>query len=114
MSHSCYIQHLDNDGTLRKDQVIADQLSPQQNAAIIIPASLFQTSNSTNVGAFFGIYERGTFFPAGGRNASNLTSGREIQLHSNVLAATVGQNTNFTQSVKVLFRLQNTTKVILS
>ena len=101
------------------DQVRCDQLSFQQNAAICIPPALFQTgslSNSTNVGVFFGLYERGTFFPIGGRN---LNGGQELQLRSNVLSATItGQNMPFknlthADRVKVLFRLHNTTKVTL-
>ena len=97
--------------------MLANQLSSQQTAAIRIPPSLFQTGslgNSTNVGVFFGLYERGTFFSAGGRN---LTAGQQLQLRSNVLAATVGQDMpfkNLTQRVKVLFRLHNTAMVTLS
>ena len=94
----------------------ADQLSSQLPAAISIPPSLFQSdslSNSTNIGVFFGLYKRGTFFPAGERN---LPAGQEKQLRSSVLAATVGQNMTFnlTQPVKIFFRLHNTTMVTTS
>ena len=65
------------------------QLSPQQDAAIRLPPSLFEELNNLpNVGIFFGRYENSTLFPV----RRNITNGRLTQVGSQVLAATVGQN----------------------
>ena len=93
--------------------VLVGQLSPQQVASIHLPASLFAILNdSTQVGVFYGIYENSTLFPV--RETSASTSAlRETQVHSVVLAATVGQNVtiqNLTDFVTVAFRLQNKNK----
>jgi hypothetical protein len=67
----------------------SSQQSSQQDAAITLPPSLFETlTDRPSVGVFFGRYEMSSLFPVG-RNASN---GRLPQIGSQVVAATVGQN----------------------
>ena len=89
------------------DQTMPGQLSPQQDAAIRLPPSLFEELNSLpNVGVFFGRYETSTLFPV--RRASN--NGRQTQVGSQVLAATVGQNLrlqNLSEPVTVTLKLQS-------
>lgn len=89
---------------------MSGQLSPQQDAAIILPRSLFQMINdSDSVGVFFGLYEMATLFPVGGGNADS-NAPRQTQVCSQVLTATVGQSVslqNLEQSVTVVFRLQD-------
>ena len=92
------------------DQVMPGQLSLQQDVAISLPESLFQMINdSTNVGVFFGLYERATLFPVGGGSTDN-SALRQAQICSRVLAATVGQNMNLQnleQPITVVLRLQD-------
>ena len=82
------------------------QLSPQQDAAIRLPPSLFdELNNLPNVGVFFGRYETSTLFPVG--RVSN--NGRQTQVGSQVLAATVGQNLslrNLSEPVTITLKLQ--------
>ena len=92
------------------DQRIPGQLSPQQDAVIRLPPSLFQTiSDNTNLGVFFGRYETATLFPVD-RGTSQSSTSRRTQVCSQVVAATVGQNMrlkNLEQHVTVTLRLQN-------
>ena len=92
---------------------MSGQLSPQQDAAIRLPPSLFEELNNLpNVGVFFGRYETSTLFPVG-RNISN---GRQTLVGSQVLAATVGQNLslrNLPEPVTVTLKLQ-TREVLVS
>ena len=86
-----------------------DQLTPKQDVVIRLPPSLFQTfSGRTNLGVFFGRYERATLFPVDGRTSGN-NSSRRTQVCSQVVAATVGRNMqlrNLEQPVVVTLRLQ--------
>ena len=88
---------------------MSGQLSPEQDAAISLPDSLFQVVNdSGNVGVFFGLYQTSILFPVGG-GSTDSNAPRQPQVCSQVLAATVGQNMslqNLEQSVTVTFRLQ--------
>ena len=62
-----------------------------EDATITLPPSLFGTLAEINlptIGVFFGRYETPTLFPVG----RNITNGRETQVGSQVIAATVGQN----------------------
>lgn len=92
------------------DQTTILQLTPDQDAAINLPQSVFQQVNdSENVGIFFGRYEAATLFPVDGGTAT-IGARREAQVCSRVLAATVGQNVsiqNLEQPVTVLLRLQD-------
>ena len=85
------------------------QLSSKQDVVIRLPPSLFQTiSGRANLGVFFGRYERATLFPVGRRMSENNNS-RRMQVCSQVVAATVGQNMqlqNLEQPVIVTLRLQ--------
>ena len=75
------------------------QLSPQQDAAISLPASLFQNiSNREDVGIFFALYNTSTLLPVNGginRNAS-----RQREVGSRILAAIVGPGLNFSNLVE--------------
>lgn len=88
---------------------VLDQMISEQDAAIQLPASLFQVINDVaNVGVFFGRYEVATLFPVGGGNADS-GAPRQTQVFSQVLAATVGQNNrlqNLPEPVRLTFRLQ--------
>ena len=94
--------------------MIPGQLFPEQDAAISLPASLFKVINTTdmsNVGMFFGLYENATLFPVGRESAANSET-IQTQVCSRVLAATVGQSISVQdlqtdESVMVTFRLQN-------
>lgn len=81
----------------------------QRDAAISLPQSLFQMiNNSDDIGVFFGVYEMATLFPVGEANTASDPS-RQFQVCSNVVAATVGQNTsiqNLEEPVTVVLRLQ--------
>ena len=88
--------------------MVPGQLSPERNASIRLPASLFRRiKDHANVGVFFGRYETATLFPVGGASINNVS--RQTQVCSQVLAATAGQNISLQsleQPVTVTFRLQ--------
>ena len=89
------------------DIVEPGELTSQLNAAIGLPASLFQEINDRpNIGVFFAFYESSSLFPvvagATGSPIRNVVS-------SQVLAATVGSGIRFqnlSEDVTVVFRLQ--------
>ena len=73
---------------------MSGQLAPQQDAAISLPASLFQTiTDREDVGIFFALYNVSTLFPVNGGRNRNEPRRREVGSH--VLAATVGPGLNF-------------------
>ena len=75
-------------------EVMPGQLAPQQDAAISLPASLFQTiTDREDVGIFFALYNVSTLFPVNGGRNRNEPRRREVG--SRVLAATVGPGLNF-------------------
>ena len=86
------------------------QLSPQQDAAISLPASLFQTiTDREDVGIFFALYNTSTLFPVNGGINRNASRRREVG--SRVLAATVGPGLNFpnlAENVTIVLRLITT------
>ena len=92
-----------NDG----DEVLPGQLSPQQDAAISLPASLFQTiTDREDVGIFFALYNSSTLFPVDGGKNRNESRRREVG--SRVLAATVGPGLDFQnlmENVTIVLRL---------
>ena len=93
------------------DQTMPGQLSPQQDAAIRLPPSLFETiNNRPNIGIFFGRYEVATLFPVSRGNNNGEQTSRQTQVGSQVLAATVGQNLplqNLSEPITVTLKLQN-------
>ena len=98
---------LTGDGEVTSE-VIPGQLSPQQDSAVSLPASLFQRfDDRENVGVFFAFYEKATLFPVGRRNVS----GRQTQVGSQVVAATVNSSNeliDLEDPVILVFRLQLT------
>ena len=98
-----------------EDQVMAGQLSPQQDAAISLPASLFQTIDGReDVGIFFALYNTSTLFPVSGGINRNALRRREVG--SRVLAATVGPGLNFPNledNVTIVLRLVTTEVAML-
>ena len=88
------------------NQVRPGELSSQQNAAIVLPGSLFKRINQPTVGAVFGVYESTNLFPVAGTdyNDSIVT---EVGTH--ILSATVGNTTahldDLTEPVTVTLRL---------
>ena len=82
-----------------------EQLTNEENVAIYLPPSLFEKTG--DVGMFFGIYKTATLFPV--TEALNSSVGRQEQVFSNILAATVGQNLNISnldQPITIAFRTQ--------
>ena len=97
-----------------EDQVEPGQLSPQLNAAISLPASLFERiDDRDNVGVFFALHETSTLFPVNGGEFQSAgtfsSSSRRTSVGSHILAATVGPGIDFQnldEPVTSLFRLQ--------
>ena len=83
------------------------QLSPQQDAAISLPASLFQTiTDREDVGIFFALYNSSTLFPVDRGRDRDAPRRREVG--SRVLAATVGPGLDFqnlTENITIVLRL---------
>ena len=83
------------------------QLLPRQEAAISLPASLFEgITGREDVGVFFALYNMSTLFPVDRRR--NINAPRRPAVGSRVLAATVGPGLNFpelTENVTVVLRL---------
>ena len=93
-------------------------MSPRQEAAISLPASLFERiDDQENVGVFFAFYETATLFPvSGGNTDSNATI--QTQVGSQIVAATVDSNqdlSNLENPVTIVFRLQlNSTSEVIA
>ena len=89
------------------DATTFDRLSPEENAAIRLPASTFaQIQDQRDLGVFVGYYESATLFPV----SSPSDALKQAQVCSNVIAATVGQNMsieNLKEAVTIAFRLEN-------
>jgi hypothetical protein len=100
-----------------EDQVMPDQLPSEQDAAISLPASLFQTiTDREDVGISFALYNSSTLFPVdGGRNRNAL---RRREVGSRVLAATVGPGLNFqnlTENITIVLRqITNYVSIMIS
>ena len=102
------------------DQISSGELFSRQNAAIVLPGSLFQhISMLSNVGAVFGIYDNTNLFPVGENlaapaavdgNATKLT-----MTGSQILSATVGNDgaklVNLPDPVSVTLRLNTNNTV---
>lgn len=92
----------------------------EQDAAISLPATLFQRVNDQeNVGVFFAFYETATLFPVGGQDAiSDRNISRRTQVGSQIVAATIATSqelTNLENPVTIVFRLQlNTTAQVVA
>ena len=96
------------------DQLEPEQLSLQSDAAISLPASLFERiDDRDNVGIFFALHEASSLFPVGAGDSSNNFNFPSVGSH--ILAATVGVGINFQnldEPVSVLFRLQITNNTV--
>ena len=92
--------------------VTPGQLPPQLNAAISLPASLFQIINNSpnlTVGVFFALYDTPILFPVNGGNNRNNDGSIQTEVGSSVLAATVGPDINFQNlidPITIVLRLQ--------
>ena len=81
------------------------QLSPQQEAAISLPASLFERildQDIDDIGIFFALYNTSDLFPV------NSDGQNPTEVGSRVLAATVGPGLNFQnlqENVTILLRI---------
>ena len=66
-------------------------LSPQQDAAIFLPASLFKGIQyyRDNIGIFFALYDQPTLFPVA-TNDDDSRASSQVQVGSPVIASTVG------------------------
>ena len=93
------------------DIVEAGELSSRLNAAVGLPASIFeQINNRSNIGLFFAFYDSSSLFPISEETGS-MTSDSLIKnvVGSQVLAATVGSGINFqnlSDTITIVFRLQ--------
>lgn len=101
----------DNRGQIKEANNKPGQLMSGQQAAINLPASLFNHVTMPSVGMFFGLYENATLFPVGGASTDSSAS-RQPQVCSHILSATVGQNIDFRElnsedSVMLTFRLDD-------
>ena len=99
------------------DQLESEQLSPQSDAAISLPASLFERiDDRDDVGVFFALHEASNLFPVGAGDSSNtLNNFNFLSVGSHILAATVGVGINLQnldEPVSVLFRLQITNNTV--
>lgn len=111
--------HVGNEHTIDdEDQVMPGQLSPQQDAAISLPASMFETiTDREEVGIFFAYYDTPTLFPVTGQGDVNTNAPKQSKVGSGVLAATVGPGLNFqnlTENVTIVLRLiANQVRILL-
>ena len=82
------------------DNVMPGQLSPQLDATISLPSSLFELiSDRTNSSIIFSHYFKSTLFPVNGGNLKNVRVGTDI------LAATVvGAILTDFENVTIIFR----------
>ena len=75
------------------------QLSAEHEAAISLPASLFQTiTDREDVGMFFALYNASTLLPVNGGRNRNAPRRRGVGSH--ILAAIVGPGLNFSNLVE--------------
>ena len=92
------------------DEVMAGELLPQLNAAISLPASLFEMINDRdNVSVFFALYDTPILFPVNGGNSRSSDGSIQTEVGSSVLAATVGPDINFlnlADPIIIVLRLQ--------
>ena len=88
------------------NQVRPGELSSQQNAAIILPGSLFKRINQPTVGAVFGVYEGTNLFPVAGTDYNDTIV---TEVGTRILSATVGNTSihldDLSEPVTVTLRL---------
>jgi hypothetical protein len=88
------------------DQVMPGKLPSQQNAAIVLPGSLFERINLPTVGAVFGVYESANLFPVAGADYNDTIV---TEVGSQILSATVGNTSinldDLREPVSVTLRL---------
>ncbi len=96
-------------------------MPPGQDAAIDLPATLFQRVNDQeNVGVFFAFYETATLFPIRRQTAETVNDEiiKETEVGSQIVAATVDSSqeiTDLENPVTIVFRLQiNTTTEVVT
>jgi hypothetical protein len=96
-------------------------LPPEQDAAISLPATLFQRVNDQeNVGVFFAFYETATLFPIRRQTAVIVDDEiiSETEVGSQIVAASIDSSqeiTNLEIPVTIVFRLQiNTTTEVIT
>ena len=100
-----------------EESMMPGQLSPEQDAAIGLPPSLFKhidTRINNNIGLVFGLYDRPTLFPVGGQNNSQI--GKRTEVGSSIISALVGVDLEFqnlAQPVTSTFRLQNKSEMVI-
>lgn len=96
--------------TLPSENGTDAHLTPQQEAAIHLPMSLFRNiHDQQNVGMFFTFYNMSTLFPVGKHHTENSVQSR-VEVGSSVIAATVGGDSsifeNLTEAVQISFRMR--------
>ena len=89
------------------NQVRPGELSSQQNAAIVLPGSLFKRIiNQPTVGAVFGVYESTNLFPVAGTDYNDTIV---TEVGTQILSATVGNTSihldDLSEPVTVTLRL---------
>ena len=115
-----FVIHVGDSDTILKLAVYNDSksggdLSPQQDASISLPPSLFeQLSDKDNASVFFVHYEKTTLFPVSeGSKSSQDDSTKKTEVGSSVVAATVAFGVEFQDleddmKVTVVLRLTKT------
>ena len=97
--------------TLPNENGTDSQLTPQQEAVIHLPLSLFGNINEyQNIGMFFTFYNKSTLFPVDKRDTKNSIPSH-VKVGSSVIAATVGGDNlifeNLTEAVQISFMIRN-------
>ena len=104
--HSCFLIGNNEFEIDDGDEVMPGELSPRQDAAISLPASLFESiTDREDVGIFFALYDTPILFPV--NRGSSRDESRRTEVGSRVLAATVGPDLNFqnlTENVTIVLR----------
>lgn len=84
-------------------------LSPEQDAAISLPASLFQNIvDREDVGLFFALYDTSILFPINGEDNISRDAPRRLEVGSRIVAATVGPDLHFQnleENVTIVLRI---------
>ena len=85
--------------TAPSDRVIPGELSPDQEASTSLPGSLFgHITGRLDIGIVFGFQNETTLFPVGNSSTSadsKTMKGRQTQVGSAIISATVGINLEF-------------------
>ena len=113
---------IDNDDSTNSGPVTPGRLPPKQDAAISLPATLFQrVDNQESVGVFFAFYETATLFPVSVQSQNAIIEDgeiiRETEVGSQIVAATIDSDQeiiDLEDPVTIMFRLQiNTTTEVV-